>query len=79
MAALVLALISLAALFAALFALVLGGMNLYQAITGNRLSKKPSTRSDAVMRRQSAIAGTILVMMSSALLTIVLRSAQASL
>jgi hypothetical protein len=44
----------------ALGTLVLGGMNLYQAVTGKRLSKKPSTRSDAVMRRQSAIAAPVM-------------------
>jgi hypothetical protein len=48
----------------ALGALVLGGMNLFQAVTGRRLSKRPSRRSDAVMRRQSAIAGTALVTMA---------------
>ena len=47
----------------ALAALTLGGMNLFQAVTGKRLSKKPSTRSDAVMRRQSAIAGAVLVVL----------------
>lgn len=45
----------------ALACLVLGGMNLYQAITGRRLSTRPSTRSDAVVRRQSTVAGTVLV------------------
>jgi len=44
----------------ALGGLVLGGMNLYQAVTGKRVSKKPSTRSDAVMRRQSAIAAPVM-------------------
>ena len=45
----------------ALACLALGAMNVYQAVTGKRVSKKPSSRSDAVMRRQSAVAGTVLV------------------
>jgi hypothetical protein len=36
------------------------GMNAYQAITGRRLSKAPSKRDDATMRRQSAIAAVLL-------------------
>jgi len=61
----------------ALPALVLGVMNLYQAVTGNRLSKKPSTRSDSAMRRQSAIAGTVLIG-CTALLAIMLANVPAS-
>ena len=41
--------------------LVVGGMNLYQAVTGSRLSKKSSLRSDETMRRQSAIAAAVLL------------------
>ncbi|GAB1644429.1 hypothetical protein KRMM14A1259_48520 [Krasilnikovia sp. MM14-A1259] len=36
------------------------GLNAYQAITGRRLSKAPSKRDDATMRRQSAIAALLL-------------------
>ena len=50
---------------AGLGCLILGGLNLYQAVTGNRLSKRPSVRSDAVMRRESAIAGAVLVSCSA--------------
>jgi hypothetical protein len=49
-------------------ALILGGMNLYQAVTGKRLSKKPSVRTDAVMRRQSAIAATVLLVLCALLI-----------
>ncbi|RHA39942.1 hypothetical protein [Cellulomonas rhizosphaerae] len=48
----------------ALAALTLGGLNAFQAVAGKRLSKEPSMRSDAVMRRQSATAGVVLVALS---------------
>ena len=38
----------------------LASADAYQAITGRRLSKKPSSRSDELMRRQSAIAAVAL-------------------
>lgn len=62
----------------AVASLTLGGMNIYQAVTGKRLSKRPSTRSDAVMRRQSAIAGTALLV-SCALLAATMGALLASL
>jgi hypothetical protein len=42
-------------------ALVIGTLDAYQALTGNRVSKRPSRRSDAEMRRQSAIAAAVLL------------------
>ena len=35
-------------------------LNAYQAVTGRRLSKAPSRRDDATMRRQSAVAAVLL-------------------
>jgi hypothetical protein len=35
-------------------------LNSYQALTGKRISKRPSRRSDEEMRRQSAIAAVVL-------------------
>jgi hypothetical protein len=48
-------------LFLALLAGLLGSANAYQALTGQRLSKRASVRSDELMRRQSAIAAAVLV------------------
>jgi hypothetical protein len=39
---------------------VLASLNGYQAVTGRRLSKSPSRRDDATMRRQSIIAAILL-------------------
>ena len=55
-------------LIVALAALVLGGMNAYQAVTGRRLSRRPSTRSDQQMRRQSAIAAVVLIGLATVVL-----------
>ena len=55
-------------LIVALAALMLGGMNAYQAVTGRRLSRRPSTRSDQQMRRQSAIAAVVLIGMATVVL-----------
>jgi hypothetical protein len=41
-------------------ALALAALDAYQAITGTRVSKQPSWRSDEQMRRQSAIAAGVL-------------------
>ena len=38
----------------------LAGLDGYQAITGKRVNKRPSRRTDAQMRRQSAIAAVVL-------------------
>ena len=40
--------------------LALAVLNAYQAITGRRVSKRPSQRTDEQMRRQSAIAAMVL-------------------
>jgi hypothetical protein len=40
--------------------IALAGADAYQAVTGRRLSKRPSRRTDEVMRRQSAIAAAVL-------------------
>jgi hypothetical protein len=50
-------------------------MNLYQAVTGRRLSKAPSRRTDDQMRRQSAVAAAALLGMSSLVLTLVVLGA----
>ena len=56
-------------------ALVLGLMNAYQAVTGRRLSKRPSVRADGQMRRQSAIAAAVLIGLALVpLLVLVLQS-----
>jgi hypothetical protein len=55
-------------------ALALGLMNAYQAVTGRRLSKRPSVRSDRQMRRQSAIAAVVLIGLALASLVLVLAS-----
>ncbi len=41
-------------------AVALIALNAYQAVTGRRVSKRPSQRSDQQMRRQSAIAVVVL-------------------
>ncbi len=41
---------------------LLACLNAYQALTGNRISKQPSRRSDEEMRVQSAIAAVALRM-----------------
>jgi hypothetical protein len=46
---------------AAVFCLAIGGLDGYQAITGRRLSKRPSRRTDHQMRVQSTIAAVALV------------------
>ena len=48
----------------AVAALALGSVNGVQAITGRRLSSRPSVRSDAQMRRESAIAATVLIVVA---------------
>lgn len=53
----------------------LAGLDAYQAITGRRVSKRPSQRSDQQMRRQSAMAAIVLTVAAAALLTIMLPSA----
>jgi hypothetical protein len=45
----------------------------YQAVTGKRLSKRPSRRTDDQMRRQSAIAAIVLGLMLVPLIVIALR------
>ena len=57
-----------------LAALALGLMNAYQAVTGRRLSKRPSVRSDRQMRRQSAIGAVVLIGLALAPLVLVLGS-----
>ena len=49
---------------------VLGSLNAYQAITGRRVSKKPSQRTDAQMRQQSAVAAVALLGMSTLILVV---------
>lgn len=39
---------------------LVGGLDACQALTGRRVSKRPSRRSDEKMRRQSAIAAVVL-------------------
>lgn len=55
----------------ALAGAVLGSLNAYQAITGRRISKKPSVRTDAQMRRQSAVAAIVLLGMSALIVTMI--------
>jgi hypothetical protein len=43
----------------------LGLADAYQAVTGKRLSKRPSTRTDEQMRRQSAIAAVVLISLAA--------------
>ncbi len=45
-------------------ALVVGGADAYQAVTGHRLSKRPSVRSNRRMRVESAIAAVVLIALS---------------
>lgn len=40
---------------------ILGSLNAYQAITGRRVSRKPSVRTDEQVRRQSAGASVVLL------------------
>ena len=40
--------------------LAVGGIDGYQAVTGRRVSKSPSRRTDEEMRKQSAIAAVVL-------------------
>jgi hypothetical protein len=54
--------------------IVLGAMNLYQALTGRRLSKRPSVRSDAEVRRQSAIAAALLLLLGGLAVALVVTS-----
>jgi dolichol kinase len=44
--------------------LVVAALDGYQAITGRRLSKRPSRRSDEQMRKQSAIAAVVLTVLA---------------
>jgi hypothetical protein len=44
--------------------LVIASLDAYQAITGRRLSKRPSRRTDEQMRRQSAIAAVVLTFLA---------------
>ena len=48
--------------------LVIAALDGYQAITGRRVSKRPSRRSDQQMRRQSAIAAVVLTVLALILL-----------
>jgi hypothetical protein len=57
-------------LFAAMPVLVVALLDLYPAVTGRRVSKKPSRRTDAEMRRQSAIAGVVLMVCFVAVLVL---------
>ena len=41
----------------------LAAADAYQAVTGRRLSKRPSRRTDQQMRRQSAIAAALLILL----------------
>ena len=45
-------------------AVVVGAADAYQAITGNRLSKRPSVRTERRMRVESAIAAVVLIALS---------------
>ena len=56
----------------ALLGLLLGSANAYQAVTGRRLSKTPSVRSDYEMRRQSTIAASILLPLTLLLVALVI-------
>jgi hypothetical protein len=44
--------------------LSIAALDAYQAITGRRLSKRPSRRSDEQMRKQSAIAAVMLTVLA---------------
>jgi hypothetical protein len=48
-------------------------LNAYQAATGKRVSKRPSRRTDAEMRRQSALAAIVLGVLGLLLVTTALR------
>jgi hypothetical protein len=72
-ASLMFALTLLVGITALVLGLLVGGINLYQAVTGKRVSKKPSRRSDAVMRRQSAIAAAVMII-ACGLLTVMMGS-----
>jgi len=49
----------------ALAVYVVAAVDAYQAITGRRVSKRPSQRSDQQMRRQSAIAAGVLAVVAT--------------
>jgi hypothetical protein len=50
--------------------LVVAALNAYQAVTGLRVSKRPSRRTDRQMRVQSAIAAIVLSAMSVGLVVL---------
>jgi hypothetical protein len=52
--------------------LALAALDGYQAVTGRRLSKRPSRRTDEEMRRQSAIAAVLLTLLAVVLLATML-------
>ena len=56
-------------------AFVIASANAYQAITGNRLSRKPSRRSESKMRRQSTIAAVTLGLAGIGLLVLLVAGA----
>jgi hypothetical protein len=51
-------------------AVVVASLDLFQAVTGRRVSTKPSKRTDSEMRRQSAIAAAVLFACAVALLAL---------
>ena len=53
--------------------LAIAALDGYQAITGRRLSKRPSRRSDEQMRKQSAIAAVVLTLLALVLSASMLR------
>jgi hypothetical protein len=46
------------------FMLAIASLDAYQAITGRRLSKRPSRRSDQELRKQSAITAIVLTLLA---------------
>ena len=55
------------------FLLLIASLDGYQAMTGRRLSKRPSRRSDEQMRKQSAIAAVVLTVLALILLASMFR------
>lgn len=51
-------------------ALVLALLDGYQAVTGRRLSKKPSVRTDRRMRQESAVAALVLLVLVALMLAL---------
>lgn len=56
--------------------LVVAALDGYQAVTGRRLSKRPSRRTDRQMRVQSAIAAIVLSAMCVGLIALIIATSK---